>query len=141
MYEEKDNIVKFRTNYTDDDFIRISELPRKDEKFNFQRDISFKKILVAASIGLAIVGGSTAFNIIQHQNMEKATEIVYSAEMEIPNLQGYKLEVQKNGEAYFSNQNEQRFASVNGISAQEYANAYINNGVISLETVQNAHVK
>ncbi len=141
MYEEKDNIVKFIPNYTDDDFIRISKLPRKDEKFNFQRNISFKKILVAGSIGLAIVGGSIAFNAIQHQNMEKATEIAYSVEMEIPNLQGYKLEIQKGGTAYFSDQNGRHFASVDGISAQEYANAYINNGVVSLETVQNAHVK
>lgn len=127
--------MKMYENNNADDFVRISKLPRRNERFSFQEENSkrIKEIMVGVTIGLAVFGGTMAINVVETQNMEKANEIVYETDVEIPNLNGYKLLIQRNGVAFFEDQNGRRAANVNGINADNYAKYYIENGMVNLD--------
>ena len=119
----------------EDDFVRISKLPGRNEKFNFQEENSkhIKEIMVGVAIGLAVFGGTMAINVAESQSMVRATEIVYETDVEIPKLNGYKLLIQRNGVAFFEDQNGRKAAKVNDIDANNYAKYYIENGMVNFD--------
>lgn len=119
----------------EDDFVRVGRLPRRNERFSFQKENSkrIKKIMVGVAIGLTVFGGAIAMNAAESQSMARATEIVYETDVEIPSLNGYKLQIQRNGGALFEDQNGRKVVNVNGIDANKCAKYYIENGMVDFD--------
>ncbi len=113
----------------------VEECERSHNSFslNQKASLNIKSILgrvgVVAGI-VAALGGVAYVSHIQYQNAEENMQVVYSEEM--PQMQGIKFEITRNGIGYFVDNQGNHLAEVDNINAQQRANQYIESGYINL---------
>lgn len=104
--------------------IQIEKLPdRGPHKVKPEESHKFGKIIGAALIVGALVGGTAIVGNYQHQSMEQNTQVVTTETL--PN--GITLYVTENPDfSYFMNQDGQKFSKYDTLVASELAKSYSN---------------